>query len=258
MNDFSKPIPRLLMLIGLCFIIFYQSSCKDSSSTLTFDDSSTVNIEIVFPNTPTGNMIREHLRISMGSGMDAESKYQKSLITLRAEPKAAQVLFDGYKKVAPENYFYRNMIVEALKEIRSVGSLEYLNEIAIEKIPADQEPENAEIDTRLDEIMIRITAVEGITLLAADSLVDAERILSQLISHDNLTVRQMAVRGYLQTQFGSKTEKMQELRNRLPEEEHWYITSDVTNIKKVVHPEMPEKFDLKTKETKDSPKIKEQ
>ena len=37
-----------------------------------------------------------------------------------------------------------------------------MSSIAQEKIPPDRLPENAGIDTRQDEVMIRITAVEGI------------------------------------------------------------------------------------------------
>ena len=72
---------------------------------------------------------------------------------------------------------------------------------------------------------IRITAVEGIALLAADSLAEGERSLRQLIGHEYLTVRQMATRGYLQSPFGNREEKIQELRQRLPQTEHWYITT---------------------------------
>jgi hypothetical protein len=257
MENFARPVLRLLLLASLPFMPGCQPGCQRPSPVLMLDNSSTVRIDTVFPNTPAGNLVREHVRASMGHGEDAEAQYQQSLTTLRAEPEAGQILYNAYRKVAPENYFYRNMIVEALKQLRSEGSLAYLNEIAADKIPADREPENAEIDTRQDEVVIRVTAVEGIALLAADSLAEAERSLRQLIGHEDLTVRQMATRGYLQSPFGNREEKIQELRQRLPQTEHWYITTEATDIKKVAHPAMPEQFDLPKKQSENAPKIKQ-
>jgi hypothetical protein len=264
MNNLSASILKCLCIVVLSFSLGCQPGCTKgtnttttaTSSSLEFNNSSNAKIDTVFPNTPIGNLVRQHIATSMGHGEDAEARYQQSLSTLRAESEAPLTLYNAYKKLAPENYFYRNLIVEALKEVRSNNALEFLREIANEKIPEDRAPENAELDTRQDEIMIRITAVEGIAFLAAARNEQAERTLNELISHEDLTVRQMATRGYLQSPFGIQAEKMQELRQRIPAEEHWYITAESTDIKKAVHPEMPLKFDLKEHKTNQAPKIK--
>lgn len=257
MNTFLKPILGYILLVCICCLISCQSGNQEPSSTLTLDGSSTTQVDAVFPNTPTGKLIKEHLQLSMGYGEDAEGKYQRSLTKLRGEPEAAQTLYRGYKEIAPEHYLYRSMIVEALKQVRSEASLGILNTIASERIPKDQYPENAEINTQQDEIVIRITAVEGISLLAKDSVADAEKLLTTLIGHTDLSVRQMATRGYLQSPFGNVEEKIKELLERLPKEEHWYVTTQTTNIKTVQHPKMPEEFDLPTNDSSDSPKIKQ-
>ena len=256
MANLLKMALKLLLLANLPYIVGCQSN-GEKSPTLVYDKSSTVKIDTVFPNTSSGNLIREHLKVSMGHGEDAETRYQQSLTALRAEPEAAKILYDGYKKVEPSNYLYRTLIVEALKQLRSSKSLSYLTDIAQEKIPANRHPENAEINTREDEVVIRITAVEGITLLATDKLIEADKSLLQLIGSEDLTVRQMATRGYLQSPSDNIREKMQSLRERLPKEEHWYITTDTTDIKKVAHPDMPAKFDIETKKSNNRPKIKE-
>lgn len=248
---------KLRLLATLSLVSVFLVGCGDNNAQLTLDETSTTNVEEVLPNTPAGNLVREHLRLSMGHGEEAEAVYQKSLAKLRVEPEAESILSTAYKKVPEENYLYRNMLVEALKQLHSIEALSALDRIATERIPEDRNPENEEIDTRIDETVIRLTAVEGISFLAADSIVGAESALRQLISNKDLSIRQMAVRGYLQSAIGNKEEKKKELYNLLPKEEHWYITSESTNIKEVAHPDMPEKFEIKTKDTNTSPKIKE-
>jgi hypothetical protein len=49
---------------------------------------------------------------------------------------------------------------------------------------------------------------------------------------------------------------MEQLRRKLPKEEHWYITTDTTGIRKVKHPDMPAEFKLKSKNSSNAPKIK--
>ncbi|NNM23649.1 MAG: hypothetical protein HKO54_08840 [Flavobacteriaceae bacterium] len=258
MNYPTKFNLQRILFVCLALALFGMYSCEDKGAELVLDETTTTNVEAVWPNTSTGRLVRDHLRLAMGHGMDAEEKYQQSLSRLQTDSLAGSVLYEGYSKVTAENYFYRTMIVEALKGLQSGASLNYLNDIASERIPADRYPENAEIDTRIDEIVIRITAVEGITRLANDSLVDANAALVRLMDNKDLTVRQMAARGYIMSPIGNKEEKIQELMERLPKAEHWYLTGTDTDIKKVKHPDMPEEFEIIEKETKDAPKIKQQ
>ncbi|WP_299253502.1 hypothetical protein [uncultured Aquimarina sp.] len=229
---------------------------QENSSVLTFDESSVISIEEIFSGLPYGNLIKEHISLSMGFGEDAEKKYQRSLSMLRQQRDIDKSLFEIYKKVPAENYLYRTMIVEALKELYSDTSLKYLYEIATIRIPRDTQPENEEINTQMDEIIIRLTAVEGIGILAINKNEDAESALIKLIDHQDLSIRQMAVRSYLLSPFGNIEEKKKELYEKLPREEYWYITETSTDIRKVEHPEMPENFDLKVNESKETPKVR--
>lgn len=229
---------------------------QENSSVLTFDESSVISIEEIFSGVPSGNLIKEHISLSMGFGKDAEEKYQRSLSILRQQRDISESLFEIYKKVPAENYLYRTMIVEALKELYTDSSLKYLYEIATIRIPRDTQPENEEINTQMDEIIIRLTAVEGIGILAIHKNEEAENALIELIDHQDLSIRQMAVRSYLLSPFGNIEEKKKELYEKLPKEEYWYITETTTDIRKVEHPEMPETFNLKVNEYKETPKVR--
>ena len=108
-----------------------------------------------------------------------------------------------------------------------------------------------------DEVVIRVTAVEGLSMLAAQRSQEADDLLLRLIStHEDLTVRQMAARGYLASPLGNAKERAQRLRQVLPAREHWYITTELTNIRRVPHPAMPATFDLDTKRGANAPQVK--
>jgi hypothetical protein len=248
-----------LALLGAIVLLLnvFHFGCKSKSSTLTFDSSSTEKLDTIFPNTPPGAIVKSHIKAASGNGTTAEAYYQKSLSMLRAEPTAPEVLYNTYRKVPAQNFFLRTMLVESLKELRSPNALIYLDSIANEVIPADLHPENTEINTQEDEIVIRITAVEGISNLAEDSLAAAEELLMELTNHQDLTVRQMATRGYLHSAFGNVPDKINILKRKLPQEEHWYITMDTTAIKKVQHPQMPAEFKLEPKNSSKAPTIKD-
>lgn len=247
---------KYALFILLLFAAGCRSGEKKEQSQLAEDSSSTVKLDTIFPNTAAGKIVQDHIRASMGQGEDAEARYQQSLSLLRKEPGAGEALYATYAKVPEQYYFLRTLLVEGLKELHAPDALNYLTEIANQKIPANRHPESAEINTRQDEVVIRITAVEGISALAADSVEAAEKILTALIDHEDLTVRQMAVRGYLHSKFGNAKEKIEVLRRRLPQQEHWYITTDTTNIRKIQHPKMPEEFKLESKNPTTPPKIK--
>ena len=255
MNHSLKLKNALRIGLLLIAISFFAISCEKIGAELVLDETSIINVEDLLPKTNTGYLVKQHLRLAMGSGADAEANYQQSLQRLRANPEAGRVLYDTYKKVPAQHYMFRTMLVEALKQLRSSSSMAYLNEIASGRIPEDTVPQNAEIDTRIDEVVIRIAAVEGLSLLASDSLVDANDALMGLTNHQDLTVRQMAARGYIKSAVGNTAEKIEVLRSKLPQGEHWYLTLEDTKIKSVAHPEMPEKFEIIEREVKNSPKV---
>lgn len=247
---------RFLLLVGFCALMLSETGCQRGRSVLSVDSTSQSQIDKLYPMTPAGQRVKEHMNASMGHGEDAEARYQESLTRLRAEPGAADALYETYRKIPAENYLLRTMLTEGLKELRSSSALAHLNNIAREKIPIDQRPEDTEVDTRRDETVIRITAVEGISILAANRSEEADKMLFELTGHDDLTVRQMAARGYLNSPIGNVEEKLQVLRRKLPESEHWYLTTKTTDIKQVQHPEMPKEFKLEAKTPTDAPQVK--
>jgi hypothetical protein len=142
--------------------------------------------------------------------------------------------------------------------MRMPEAFPYLAKIANATLPPDRMPENAEVNTRESEVVIRITAVEGLSALAQQESREADDMLLRLVKNDDLTVRQMAARGYLSSPIGNPEERLKQLMEMVPKEEHWYLTLQPTNIREVQHPEVLPDFNLKEfmdRKSADAPKI---
>jgi len=237
-----------------------MTGCSEPEYTLKNPGSSPGSGDAVYPKTPVGKQIKEHLTTMAGVGVDAEANYQSSLAAMRSNPEVLPVLAEIYEALPEEDYFRRTLVVETLKELRSAGALPHLIRVANAPIPEDRIPDNTEINTREDEIVIRITAVQGLSVLAARDSSEANDQLLKLVAHDDLTVRQMAARGFLGSSIGSTEEKLSQLRKMVPKEEHWYLTTTTTPIREVHHPEVLPDFDLKAfmdKKSQKAPKTEE-
>ncbi len=240
---FTLPFVLLafLSIIGASLLV---SGCSKPEYTLEYTGPSTGSGDAIYPKTPGGQQIKRHLTAMAGVGEDAEANYQKSLAAMRKNPDIIPVLAEVYTAIPEEDYFRRTQVVEALKEMRSVDALPYLARIVNAPIPKDRLPENTEVNTRENEIVIRITAVQGLSVLAAQESRKANDLLFKLVGHDDLTVRQMATRGYLGSSVGDTDEKLKQLYEMVPKEEHWYLTTKLTEIREVLHPEVLPDFDL--------------
>lgn len=249
---------RAFFLILVASLLVF--GCAESESRLEYAGPSPGSGDEVYPKTPAGQQIKEHVTAMAGVGEDAEAIYQNSLAKMRANPGITPVLAEVYAAIPEVDYFRRTLVVEALKEMRSFDAIPHLASIANAPIPEDRMPENTEVNTRENEIVIRITAVQGLSILAALESSEANNLLLKLVSHDDLTVRQMAARGYLGSAIGNADEKLKRLQEMVPKDEHWYLTTKLTEIREVEHPEVLPDFDLETfmkRQSKDAPKTEE-
>lgn len=211
-----------------------------------------------FPNTPAGQILKKHIQLMSAYGEDAEFNYQASLVALRKDSTMNNLIFEVYKRTNPDQYLLRSLLVESLKELKLISSLGMLNEIASSQIPAETS-NNPEYSTRENEILIRSTAIEGISYLVQDQTPEARNFLFALIDSKDITLRQMAIRGYLSSYNTEKEVEVEinKLKKKLPEEDHWMITTRTTDIKTVPHPTMPDSFNLKNiNKNNNSPKTK--
>lgn len=206
-----------------------------------------------FPDTQLGRQLSEHLSYLAGVGRDAEQKYQASLKRLQEHaPEVVRMLADAYPKIQLDRYFRRWSIVETMREMRNNSAVNSLKQIAFSPIPAERwaDPERFSRDK---EISIRVTAVRGLSELAREGNKVAEQSLLRLITNKELGIRRQAIRGYLGAGQDQK-QRTNELKSRLPKSDYGLITLDVTDVKRVPHPDdVPDNLKPRYRQKDDDP-----
>lgn len=210
-----------------------------------------------FPITDAGSMLKKHMDVAVGHGKDAETIYQTSLRALRARAQeVTPLLLNSYRSMPEQQYMARWLVAETLRELRTPIALEALHEIARDPIPEERWRDYSHRFSQDQEAAIRVTAVEGLGLLAQGGEQRADQYLLEFVNHKNLAVRRTAIRAYLAAgkDYMTRQSTMQRI---LPKEDHPLITLDTTDPTKIPYPDIPEKFDLRKPNGKNAPKIDE-
>ena len=237
--------------LGLLF--FACTPRSDQGPDEARNGSVTADTPFSFPQTDLGAQLSRHMELAVGHGEDAEAAYQASLDKLRASAgPAVELLHDSYRSMAEHQYMARWLVVETLRELRSSLALEALYDIARAPIPEELWIEDPHRFSQDEESAIRITAVDGIGLIARIPDRESDKILLEFVRHEDLAVRRTAIRAYLRagTDFA---ERERILKGILPATEHNLISIETTNPYTVPHPAIPKKFSLPTDAGHDAP-----
>jgi len=208
----------------------------------------------IFPSSTVGELLERHLQIMVSVGETVERSYQASLQRIQKEPDAVLLLQDAYAKTVESDYFLRWQLVYTLASLNQREALSPLGKIALSAIPVERS-ESKEFFTTGQESNIRVAAVDGLASLAKLGLADAEAYLRRLTTHTNLSIRQRAVRGYLAA-GADYDARVKTLQASLPAGDQWLITLNVTEIRRVPHPDdAPEGMQPRTRERDDEAPI---
>ena len=186
----------------------------------------------VFLSNKIGNTLKKHLDLIDAFGPKAEMHYQTSLNKLRrVKDEATQELWRAYQNIDQERFTERQQIVETLRELRSNLSFNPLEIISMEEIPEEKHRDLHDGSTRLEEGIIRLTAIEGLGQFAKEGMEAAlDSLISIISKKDNiLPLKRQAVREYLIASDDQDTllERKKELEGILPNNEHFIITEKV-------------------------------
>jgi len=222
---------RTILLV--IFVVTLLNCCGSNDSKILRQVSPDADYAAKF-----SPKLKSHLRISSSHGIDAEEKYKNSLKDLRATNNISQELFEAYKAVPVEFYGTRVLIVQTLKEVRDSNALPYLEKIVYEKLPLELSAEG-EVFTQENELIIKLTATEGINYLAESNCDEISRVLYRLIQEtSDISIKQIAIKGYLNCNPKEVESKKRVLIKTLKKSDHWLINEKYTNIKSVKHPEL--------------------
>jgi hypothetical protein len=190
------------------------------------------------PDSPRAR-VRKAINEMSGSGPDAELNYRVTLRELASDARAAvAAVRDMYRATPEDQYMDRWTQVHLLADLRNGATLSVFDEILSTPIPPEKAPGMTIYSTVGEEVMIRTTAIEGATRLAARGDREALELLRTHMEHETFSVRRAAIQGYVEAAGESARE---ELRRVLPERDHFILDIRRAQVQDVPQPSVVER-----------------
>lgn len=168
------------------------------------------------------------------AGADAELNYQQALRGLASNPQAAvTAVVDRYRAADEDQYIERWTQVHLLADLRDSNAAAIFDTIVSTPIPPEQAPGMVTYSTVGEEVMIRTTAIEGLTRLAAQGDRQALDLLRKHTRHDAFSVKRAAIQGYIEAAGAGARD---ELRKTLPQEDHFILDLRRAEVQDVPQP----------------------
>src|SRR5215207_4989431 len=190
------------------------------------------------PDSPSAR-VRTAINQMSASGPDAELNYRATLRALASDaPAAVGAVRDMYRATPEDQYMDRWTQVHLLAELRNSAALSAFDNILSTPIPPEKMPDAIIYSTVGEEAMIRTTAIEGITRIAAQGDRQALELLRKHMQHANFSVRRAAIQGYLEAAGEGARD---ELRRVLPERDHFILDIRRAEVQDVPQPSVVER-----------------
>lgn len=165
-------------------------------------------------------LLEEAVRRMSGLGEDAELEYQRALAALRqAGGEAIDALGQEFEALAADQYVNRWAVVQLLTDLADPYALRALDRIIASPLP-EERSKDPHGSTAARELVVRTTAVEAVTRLAAGGSAEARAALLKYVRHPVRSVKIAAALAYVE-QGGSRARK--ELQGRLAKSDRWIL-----------------------------------
>ena len=191
------------------------------------------------PNSPNAQ-IRAAIAQMSALGPNAEADYQMSLRRLASNPQeAVAAISDVYRRVSEDQYLSRWSLVQLLSDLRDPAALSAFENILSTPIPPEKAPQMNLYSTVGEEVMIRTTAIDGITQLAARGERQALELLLRYVQHDVFSIKRAAIQGYLQV---AGPEGREQLLKTLPPQDHFILDIRQVDVQNVPQPRIEQAY----------------
>jgi hypothetical protein len=205
----------------------------DTDDHLTAEDNPSSATAPADPNSPEG-LVRNAITLMSASGPHAEADYQGALRALARQPAAAvAAVSEMYRATAEDHYITRWAHVQLLSDLRDKAALDLFQNVLATPIPPEKAPGMVTYSTVGEEVMIRTTAIEGITRLAAAGDRRARDLLRKYAQHEVFSIKRAAVQGYLEA---AGPDARDDLRKVLREQDHFILDLRRTDVHNVPQP----------------------
>ena len=205
----------------------------DTDDNLNIENAATPSGAPADPGSPEA-LARNAISLMAASGPDAELNYQAALRMLARKPDAAvAAVAEMYRATSEDQYITRWAQVQLLSDLREKAALDFFEKILAEPIPPEKAPDMITYSTVGEEVMIRTTAIEGITRLAATGDRQALQLLRKYAQHEVFSIKRAAVQGYLET---AGPDARDQLRKTLRAQDHTILDIRRRDVHEVPQP----------------------
>ena len=133
-----------------------------------------------------------------GVGEEAEEAYQSALNALcRHGKELVSIVAAEYRDLPASQYLDRWSLIQLLTDLPNSASLPFLDDLLSIPIPPEESANPHSFSTAGEEVMIRTTAAEAVTQIAADGDRKALDILLKHARHESFSVKRACIQGYL-------------------------------------------------------------
>ena len=191
--------------------------------------------------------IVDAINLMGGVGEKAEACYQKALDGLARQSKeVVKALAEEYERLDARHYLDRWALFQLMAELKHESALDAADRVLSSRIPQEQFVDSHSFSTVGEEVMIRTTAVEAVTRLAADGNARALEILLRHAGHENFSIKRAAIQGYLA--HGGEQARTTLLK-ALPERDHHILDIKRVDVRQVPQAEGGRHLVCRDKET---------
>lgn len=166
-----------------------------------------------------------------GAGEFAEACYQQALDALaRRAKEVTKALAEELDRLEESSYLDRWALVQLMAELKHESALEALDRLLASRVPDERSSDPHSFTTAGEEVMIRTSAVEAATRIAADGSERARELLLRHAAHENFSVKRAAIQGYL-AHGGEGAREV--LQKRLPERDQFILGIQRVDVRQV-------------------------
>lgn len=177
------------------------------------------------------NRLVDAINLMGGVGEAAEACYQRALDALARQSRdAVKALAEEYQRLPASQYLDRWALLQLMVELRHEASLEFVDHLLASGLPEERSADPGHASTAAEEIMIRTTAVDVLTHMAADGNGAARDLLLRHATHENFSVKRSAIQGYLAHGGEGARER---LKKHLPQRDHFILDIQRMDVRQV-------------------------
>ena len=219
----NKPFSKVAKLEKVKFYKKNQSNRKIKNNIQHIEKNKKVLYQI---------KINKHLESIHQIAENSDENYQKSLDELKKDKEnITLLLWENYQELEEGNYLARQKIIETIRALHSKNSIPILNELALDKMPEEKSSDDDHGSTRLEEGIIRLTAIEGLGYFSKKGNIETLQTLLDIIKSTDspLPLKRQATREYLLSSNGPQSlqNNKQMLKEVLDPKIHFIITDQI-------------------------------